>query len=50
MCVCIAAARKFHTDCNFWALNSLMLRPAAREAVCVMLYPGAGTRAMGMLL
>jgi len=27
MCVCIAEARKFHTDYNFWALNSLVLRP-----------------------
>lgn len=34
VCVCIAEAREFHTECNFWALNSsLMLRPTAREAI-----------------
>lgn len=34
MYVCVAEARELHTECNFWALNSsLMLRPAAREAV-----------------
>lgn len=35
MCVSIAEARKFLMDCNFKALNSLTLSPAAREAICV---------------
>lgn len=34
MCVSIAEARKFLMDRNFWALNSLTLSPAAREAIC----------------
>lgn len=35
MSVCRAETRQFQTDWHFWALSSLMLSPAAWEAICV---------------